>query len=45
MVGGDQKVSRFRDASVNDDYDVQLRLQEGDRNDAETIARLFVPKQ
>jgi HAE1 family hydrophobic/amphiphilic exporter-1 len=45
MVGGDQKVSRFRDESVNDDYDVQLRLQEGDRNDRETIARLFVPKQ
>ncbi len=45
MVGGDQKVSRFRDESVNDDYDVQLRLQEGDRNDSETIARLYVPKQ
>jgi HAE1 family hydrophobic/amphiphilic exporter-1 len=45
MVGGDQKVSRFRDESVNDDYDVQLRLQEGDRNDSETISRLFVPRQ
>jgi HAE1 family hydrophobic/amphiphilic exporter-1 len=45
MVGGDQKVSRFRDESVNDDYDVQLRLQEGDRNDLETISRLFVPRQ
>ena len=44
MVGGDQKVSRFRDESVNDDYDVQLRLQEGDRNDLETISRLFVPR-
>jgi HAE1 family hydrophobic/amphiphilic exporter-1 len=43
MVGGDQRVSRFRDASVNEDYDVQLRLSEGDRNDAATIARLYVP--
>ena len=45
MVGGDQKVSRFRDESVSDDYDVQIRLQEGDRNDSETISRLFVPRQ
>ena len=43
MVGGDDRVSRFRDESVNDDYDVQLRLQQGDRNDQETISRLFVP--
>ena len=43
MVGGDQRVSRFRDESVNDDYDVQLRLEEGDRSDSETISRLFVP--
>ena len=28
MVGGDDEVTRFRDASVNDDYDVQLRLTE-----------------
>ena len=45
MVGGDQKVSRFRDESVSEDYDVQLRLQEGDRNDSETISRLFVPRR
>ena len=44
MVGGDEKVSRFRDASVNDDYDVQLRLSAGDRNDPNTIARLYVPR-
>ena len=43
MVGGDQRVSRFRDASVSDDYDVQLRLTEGDRSDTATISRLFVP--
>jgi HAE1 family hydrophobic/amphiphilic exporter-1 len=42
MVGGDEQVSRFRDASVNEDYDVQLRLSKGDRN-FETIKRLSVP--
>jgi HAE1 family hydrophobic/amphiphilic exporter-1 len=30
---------------MNEDYDVQIRLQEGDRNDAETISRLLVPSQ
>jgi HAE1 family hydrophobic/amphiphilic exporter-1 len=45
MVGGDQRVSRFRDNSISEDYDVQLRLSEGDRNDSETIARLFIPRQ
>jgi HAE1 family hydrophobic/amphiphilic exporter-1 len=43
MVGGDDRVSRFRDERINDDYDIQLRLQEGDRNDVATISRLFVP--
>jgi HAE1 family hydrophobic/amphiphilic exporter-1 len=45
MVGGDQRVSRFRDAEVNDDYDVQLRLTEGTRNDPGAISRLYVPRQ
>jgi HAE1 family hydrophobic/amphiphilic exporter-1 len=44
MVGGDEEVTRFRDAAVNDDYDVQLRLTADDRADPETIARLFVPR-
>ena len=44
MVGGDQKVSRFRDATVNDDYDVQLRLTEAGRDDPDTISRLYVPR-
>ncbi len=43
MVGGDEKASRFRDESVNEDYDVELRLIQGDRNDAGTISRLSVP--
>lgn len=44
MVGGEERVTRFRDESMNEDYDVQVRLKEGDRNDAETIARLYVPR-
>jgi HAE1 family hydrophobic/amphiphilic exporter-1 len=44
MVGGDDRVSRFRDESMNEDYDVQLRLTEGDRNSPETISGLFVPR-
>src|SRR5512137_1291660 len=45
MVGGDQRVTRFRDDSMNEDYDVQVRLKVGDRNEAEPIRRLFVPRQ
>ena len=43
MVGGDEEVSRFRDPAVNDDYDVELRLAEGMRNDPDEILRLYVP--
>ncbi len=45
MVGGDERVSRFHDASVGDDYDVQVRLADGKRNDRETISRLYVHRQ
>ena len=45
MVGGDDRVSRFRDASVGDDYDVQLRLALDSRNDKDDITRLYVPKR
>jgi hydrophobic/amphiphilic exporter-1 (mainly G- bacteria), HAE1 family len=43
MVGGEEEASRFRDESINEDYDVQLRLTEADRRDADTISRLYVP--
>lgn len=43
MVGGDAEVSRFHDPQVNDNYDVQLRLTEGTRNDPEAVSRLYVP--
>jgi HAE1 family hydrophobic/amphiphilic exporter-1 len=43
MVGGEDQASRFRDESMNEDYDVQLRLSEADRGDSATISRLYVP--
>jgi HAE1 family hydrophobic/amphiphilic exporter-1 len=43
MVGGDERVSRFHDPGANEDYDVQLRLAQGFRNDPDTISRLYVP--
>jgi len=43
MVGGDTEVSRFIDPSVNQEYDVQLRLSQRDRGDIGTISRLYVP--
>src|SRR5204863_7689387 len=45
MVGGDEQVSRFHDAKNNEDYDVELRLAEGSRNDLDTISRLYVPSR
>ncbi len=44
MVGGDEQVSRFHDPSVNDDYDVQIRLLEQFRGDVRTISRLYVSR-
>ena len=43
MVGGDERVSRFRDEQMNEDYDVQIRLKRDDRRDSASISRLFVP--
>lgn len=44
MVGGDDEVTWFRDPSVNDDYDVQLRLAEAGRTNSAAIAGLYVPR-
>ncbi|HWS53547.1 MAG TPA: efflux RND transporter permease subunit, partial [Pyrinomonadaceae bacterium] len=43
MVGGDQEVTRYHDASVNEAYDVQLRVNESDRNDPRSLGKLLVP--
>ncbi|MCA8983757.1 MAG: efflux RND transporter permease subunit [Planctomycetaceae bacterium] len=41
-VGGDDRVSRYRDHTVDDAYDVELRLVGIDRNDIESISQLYV---
>ncbi|MCC6406952.1 MAG: efflux RND transporter permease subunit [Planctomycetes bacterium] len=45
MVGGEERVSRFRDRALGEEYDVQLRLEERDRADPGRIAELWVPSQ
>lgn len=44
MVGGDLRVTRYRDPSVNEDYDVQLRLIDKYRDRVDVISRLYVPR-
>src|SRR5437868_898750 len=41
-VGGDDRVSRYRDVTVDDAYDVELRLVGLDRRDEESISQLYV---
>ncbi|MBC7931114.1 MAG: efflux RND transporter permease subunit, partial [Rubrivivax sp.] len=43
MVGGEEEATRFHDASINEAYDVQLRLTERDRNDPHVLGYLYVP--
>ncbi len=45
MVGGDDEVSRFRDDKVAEDYDVEVRLAGEDRNNADTVSKLYVPSK
>jgi HAE1 family hydrophobic/amphiphilic exporter-1 len=45
MVGGDLRVSRYHDPSLNEDYYVGLRLAERDRITIDSIARLQIPSQ
>jgi HAE1 family hydrophobic/amphiphilic exporter-1 len=44
MVGGDDQVSRFHDPATNEDYDIELRLANGERNDPGAIGRLYMPR-
>jgi HAE1 family hydrophobic/amphiphilic exporter-1 len=44
MVGGDDQVSRFHDPATNEDYDIELRVANGQRNDPGAISRLYVPR-
>jgi HAE1 family hydrophobic/amphiphilic exporter-1 len=44
-VGGDDRVSRYRDETVDDAYDVELRLVGIDRRDVASISQLYVRAQ
>jgi HAE1 family hydrophobic/amphiphilic exporter-1 len=44
MVGGDERVSVFRDEANNENYDVQLRLEPSARTQVSEVERLFVPR-
>ncbi|MFO0914832.1 MAG: efflux RND transporter permease subunit [Pirellulales bacterium] len=41
-VGGDDRVSRYRDSQADDAYDVELRLVGIDRRDVASISQLYV---
>ncbi|MBI2686220.1 MAG: efflux RND transporter permease subunit [Acidobacteria bacterium] len=43
MVGGDDEVSRYRDDKVAEEYDVEVRLKDTDRNSTATVSKLYVP--
>jgi HAE1 family hydrophobic/amphiphilic exporter-1 len=45
MVGGEEEVARFRDPSVGEDYDVQLRLAEHDRDETRDLEALYLPRE
>jgi HAE1 family hydrophobic/amphiphilic exporter-1 len=42
MVGGDERVSRYRDPALDDVYDVELRLVGDDRGSKAAISQLYV---
>ncbi len=44
-IGGDDRVSRYRDPTLDDVYDVELRLVGIDRNSPEDISQLYVRTQ
>ena len=45
MVGGNTEVTSFRDPVVNEEYDVQVRLEEKYRGDPRVIQRLYVSRE
>ncbi len=45
LVGGDERVSRFRDEVIGEVYDVQLRLEVKDRLKDDQLQSLFLPRQ
>jgi HAE1 family hydrophobic/amphiphilic exporter-1 len=45
MVGGEEEVARFRDPAAGEDYDVQLRLAVDDRDEAQDLEALYLPRE
>jgi hydrophobic/amphiphilic exporter-1 (mainly G- bacteria), HAE1 family len=45
MVGGETEISRFRDPTINEDYDVDLRLHREDRTEPGDITQLYLPRR
>jgi len=45
QVGGEERTSRYRDRTLGQDYDVQVRLELKDRTEAGRIGELFVPSK
>lgn len=45
MVGGEEEVARFRDPAAGEDYDVQLRLAEEDRDDPQDLEAMYLPRE
>ncbi|MEZ5965078.1 MAG: efflux RND transporter permease subunit [Planctomycetota bacterium] len=45
LVGGDPEVSRYRDPALDEEYDVQLRLAEVDRNETSKLGSLLIPRR
>jgi len=43
LVGGEERVSRYRDRQMDEEYDVQLRLEPRDRATPGSIPELYVP--
>lgn len=44
LVGGDEEVTRFRDPVEGEDYDVRLRLEAKDRDRADVLDLLRIPR-
>src|SRR6185369_15256808 len=45
MIGGEEEVARFRDPAVGEDYEVQLRLAEKDRDEERDLEALYLPRE
>lgn len=44
MVGGEMETSRFRDTTLDEEYDVRLRLRAEDRTEVGSFGGLLVPR-